>query len=203
MLFTPQPIRLATPLAGPCYHVRMSASLKPLTLDEFLAWERTQPVRYEFDGTQPVAMTGGTIAADRVARRLLRALDGRLKEPCEAFGENVKVLTPTGRVRYPDVKVACGEFDPASDHVDPVVVFEVLSPTTEMTDRRVKSAEYASIPGVMAYVLLAQDRAAATVLRSASGWEPEEIEGAGAVLDLPEIGVAFRLAELHMQTGAT
>jgi hypothetical protein len=53
----------------------MSASLKPLTLEEFLAWERTQPVRYEFDGTQPVAMTGGTIAADRVARRLLRALD--------------------------------------------------------------------------------------------------------------------------------
>ena len=48
----------------------MSASLKPLTLDEFLAWERTQPVRYEFDDTQPVAMTGGTIAADRVARRL-------------------------------------------------------------------------------------------------------------------------------------
>ena len=84
----------------------MSASLKPLTLDEFLAWERTQPVRYEFDGMQPVAMTGGTIAADRVARRLLRALDGRLMPPCEAFGENAKVLTPAGRVRYPDVKVA-------------------------------------------------------------------------------------------------
>ncbi|GAA0583886.1 Uma2 family endonuclease [Craurococcus roseus] len=179
----------------------MSASLKPLTLDEFLAWERTQPVRYEFDGTQPVAMTGGTIAADRVARRLLRALDGRLKPPCEAFGENVKVLTPTGRVRYPDVKVACGDFDPTDDRVDPVVVFEVLSPTTEMTDRRVKSAEYASIPSVMAYVLLAQDRPAATVLRRASGWEPEEIEGAEAVFDLPEIGVAFRLTELHADAG--
>ena len=48
----------------------MSASLKPLTLDEFLAWERTQPVRYEFDGTQPVAMTGGTIAADRATASL-------------------------------------------------------------------------------------------------------------------------------------
>lgn len=42
----------------------------------------------------------------------------------------MRVLTPTGRVRYPDVKVACGEFDPASDHLQPVVVFEVLSPTT-------------------------------------------------------------------------
>ena len=180
----------------------MSASLKPLTLDEFLAWERTQPVRYEFDGTQPVAMTGGTIAADRVARRLLRALDRRLKPPCEAFGENVKVLTPAGRVRYPDVKVACGDFDPASDHVDPVVVFEVLSPTTEMTDRRVKSAEYASMPSVVAYVLLPQDRPTATILRRASVWQPEEIEGIEALLDLPEIGVAFQLGELLAGTGA-
>lgn len=175
----------------------MGASLKPLTLDEFLAWERTQPVRYEFDGTQPVAMTGGTIAADRVARRLLRALDRQLKPPCEAFGENVKVLTPNGRVRYPDVKVACGDFDPTSDHVAPVVVFEVLSPTTEMTDLRVKSAEYASMPSVMAYVLLAQDRPAATVLRRASEWAPVDTNGLEALLDLPEIGVTLRLAGLH------
>src|SRR5690349_3659253 len=174
----------------------MSASLKPLTIEEFLAWERSQPIRYEFDGIQPVAMTGGTIAADRVARRLLLGLDRRLQPPCEAFGENVKVL-PAGRVRYPDVKVACGAFDPGADHVEPVVVFEVLSPTTEMTDRRVKSAEYASIPSVMAYVLLAQDRPFVTVLRRAADWEPEEVEGAGAMLNLPEIGVAIPLSELY------
>ncbi len=173
----------------------MSASLKSLTLDEFLAWEREQPLRYEFDGTQPVAMTGGTIAADRIARRLLAALELRLRAPCEAFGENVKVLA-LGRVRYPDVKVACGEFDPAGDHVDPVVVFEILSPTTEMTDRRVKPAEYASIATVQAYVLLAQDRPHATVLRRSAGWRAETIEGAGASLALPEIGVLIPLVEL-------
>ena len=174
----------------------MSASLKPLTVAEFVDWERTQPLRYEFDGTQPVAMTGGTIAADRIARRLLAALERRLQPPCEAFGENVKVL-PGGRVRYPDVKVACGEFDPQGDHVDPVVVFEVLSPTTEMTDRRVKPAEYASIPRVMAYVLLAQDQPAATVLRRTTAWRAEERAGQEVVLDLPEIGVTLPLAELY------
>jgi hypothetical protein len=83
------------------------------------------------------------------------------------------------------------------------MVFEVLSPTTEMTDRRVKSAEHASIRSVMAYALLAQDRPAVTMLRRALGWEPEDIEGAEAVLDLPEVGVAFRLAELHGDAGAT
>ncbi len=65
-----------------------------------------------------------------------------------------------------------------------------------------KSAEYASIPSVMTYVLLAQDRPAATALRRASGWEPEDIEGAEAVLEPPEVGVAFRLTELHTDTGA-
>lgn len=178
----------------------MSASLKPLTVEEFLAWERSQPVRYEFDGTQPIAMTGGTIAADRVARRLLSALERRLRPPCEAFGENVKVLA-AGRVRYPDVKVACGSFDPSADHVDPVVVFEVPSPTTEMTDRRVKPAEYAAIPTVMAYVLLAQDRPAATVLRRTTGWQAEELAGPLAILALPDIGVALPLSELY--PGAT
>ena len=92
--------------------------------------------------------------------------------------------------------MACGEFDPSADHVDPVVVFEISSPTTEMAERRVRSAEYASIPSIMDCILLAQDRSAA-VLRRASAWEPEEIEGVEAMLDLPEIGVAFRLAEAY------
>lgn len=176
----------------------MSASLRPLLLDEFLAWERGQPLRYEFDGTQPVAMTGRTIAADRVARRLLAALDARRRPPCEAFGENVKVL-PAGRVRYPDVKVACGTFDPADDHVLPVVIFEILSPSTELTDRRVKPAEYATIPALRAYLLLAQDRPHVTVLRRDDNWRPETIEGADAVLALPEIDVTLPLGALYPQ----
>lgn len=178
----------------------MSASLKPLLLDEFLAWERGQPLRYEFDGTQPVATTGGTIAADRIARRLLAALDARLHPPCEAFGENVKVL-PAGRVGYPDVKVACGTFDPADDHVAPVVIFEILSPSTELTDRRVKPAEYATIPTLRVYVLLAQDRPHATVLRRDDGWQPEVVEGADAALALPEIDVILPFSTIYASAG--
>ncbi len=119
----------------------------------------------------------------------------RLRPPCEVCGENVKVL-PAGRVRYPDVTVACGAFDPAADSVEPAVVFEIQSPTTELTDRRVKPAEYAAIPSVRAYVMLAQDRPHATMLRRAANRLPETVEGAGAVLELPEIGVAIPLDEL-------
>ena len=91
----------------------MSASLKPLAVEGFLAWERTQPVRHGFDGTQPVAMTGGTTAAERMARRLLPGLGRRLRPSREVFGEAVKV-PPGGRVRGPDVGMARGAFGPGA-----------------------------------------------------------------------------------------
>src|SRR5689334_8942910 len=115
----------------------MSASLRPLTLAEFLDWERAQTERYEFDGIQPVAMTGGSVAHARVIRRLVMALGVRLRTGCEAFAGDLKVLTG-GRARYPDVSIVCGPVNPHDDTVEPVVVFEVLSPSTALTDRRVK-----------------------------------------------------------------
>jgi Uma2 family endonuclease len=142
----------------------MSASLKPLTLDEFLSWERAQSLRYEFDGIQPVAMTGGSLAHNRITTRLTVALFQSVQAPCEACGPDLKVLTP-GRVRYPDASVVCGASDSSKDSIEPTVVFEVLSPSTGLTDRRVKALEYASVPGIMAYVMLETDRPEITIRR--------------------------------------
>jgi len=176
----------------------MSASLRPLTLDEFLDWERAQPERYEFDGTQPVAMTGGSVAHARLVRRVVAALSARLRPGCEAFGGDLKVLTP-GRVRYPDATVVCGPTDPRGDAVEPVVVVEVLSPSTALTDRRVKPVEYAAVASVLAYVLLDQDDARAVVMRRAAGWREEEVAGRGAMLLLPEVAVEVPLGELYAE----
>ncbi len=104
----------------------MSASLKPLTLEEFLDWERSQEPRYEFDGIQPVAMTGGSRPHSRIGTRLLAALLGRVQPPCEVFGPDLKVIT-TGRARYPDGSVVCGPSgDEDSDLIEPTLVFEVV-----------------------------------------------------------------------------
>ena len=174
----------------------MSASLRPLTVEEFLAWERTQDSRYEFDGVQPIAMTGGSRPDARVITRLTVALGGRVRPPCEVFGGELKVLTP-GRVRYPDVSVVCSDPGDDGDTIDPTVVFEVLSPSTALTDRRVKPAEYAAVPTILAYVILAADRPEITVHRRSAGWEPETITGIAANLDLLEIGVIVPLAALY------
>ena len=174
----------------------MSATLKPLTLEEFLDWERSQDLRYEFDGIQPVAMTGGSRAHSRVSSRLLVALGNRVKPPCEAFGSDLKVLTTT-RVRYPDVSIVCGASDDESDVVVPTVVCEVVSPSTALTDRRVKAIEYAAVSGILAYVLLEQDRPELTVRRRSTEWNAEIVGGLDAMLELPEIGVSVPLAAIY------
>jgi Uma2 family endonuclease len=174
----------------------MSASLRPLLLEEFLDWEQGQAERYEFDGVQPVAMTGGSVAHARLVRRLLLALASRLPARCEAFGGDLKVVT-SGRARYPDATIVCGRTDPGSDAVSPTVIFEVLSPSTALTDRRVKPGEYASLSSVLAYVLLEQDGPAATILRRSAEWREEVVTGRDALLELPEVDIELPLAALY------
>ena len=171
---------------------------KSMTLDDFLGWEERQELRYEFDGFQPVAMTGGTYAHDKIATNLAVSLTPRLRGgPCVMHGSNLKVLTH-GRSRYPDAFVTCQEYD-NNDKVarDPVVIFEVLSPGTAGTDRIDKVREYTALASMRRYVLLEQDRVAATVLeRQGTGWFTSVLTDAAALF-MPEIGIELPLAELY------
>jgi Uma2 family endonuclease len=121
---------------GRCYETAVSvAQRKSWTLAEFLAWEERQELRYEFDGVRPVAMVGGTLNHNRIAGNLYRALAERLAgQRCQAFIEGVKIEV-AGRIRYPDVVVSC---TPALGNVtifpEPVVVFEVFSPSTRRSE---------------------------------------------------------------------
>ncbi|MBV8573876.1 MAG: Uma2 family endonuclease [Acetobacteraceae bacterium] len=174
----------------------MSAFLKPLTLDEFLDWERDHPERFEFDGIQPVAMTRGSVAHARLVRRLVAVLTERARPECEVFGGDLKVLT-AGRARYPDVTIVCGATEPSGDTVEPSVIIEVLSPSTALTDRRVKPAEYASLPTLLVYAMLEPDQPRAVVLRRSNGWREEGVSGLDSVLPFPELNVKLPLALLY------
>ena len=172
---------------------------KPMTLAEFLEWEERQPMRYEFDGIGPVAMTGGTYGHSTIQGNLATALGGRLRgKPCRFHGSHLKFQVAEGHVRYPDGMVLCSPVDrPATVVYDPVVVFEVLSPSTARDDRIVKAREYQATPSVQRYVMLEQDGVSATVYaRSGETWT-HEILIADSILALPEIGVELPLAELY------
>jgi Uma2 family endonuclease len=111
---------------------------EPMTVAEFLEWEERQPLRYEFDGVGPVAMTGGTYGHSTIQRNLAVAVGGRLRgKPCQFHGSDLKFQVAEGRIRYPDGMVLCSPVNRNATVVhDPAVVFEVLSPSN---DRIVKA----------------------------------------------------------------
>jgi Uma2 family endonuclease len=175
------------------------AQRKPMTLAEFLEWEERQPLRYEFDGIGPVAMTGGTVGHSIIQGNLAIAVGGRLRgDPCRFYGSDLKFQVAEGHVRYPDGMVLCSPVDRTATVVhDPVVVFEVLSSSTTRSDRIVKAREYQATPSVQRYVMLEQDGVNATVYARSGGTWTHEILVADSILSLPEIGVELPLAELY------
>src|SRR5271166_1841641 len=172
---------------------------KPMTLAEFLEWEELQPLRYEFDGVGPVAMTAVTVGHSAIQGNLAFAVGRRLRgKPCNFYGSDLKFQVAEGHVRYPDGMVVCSPVDRTATVVhDPVIVFEVLSPSTARDDRIIKSREYQATPSVQRYVMLEQDGVSATVYaRSGETWT-HEILIADSILSLPEIDVELPLAELY------
>ena len=171
-----------------------------MTTDEFLAWERRQGLRCEFDGQRAVAMTGGTIEHSVIATNLVRALGDRLRgKPCRAFRGDVKIIA-AGRIRYPCAVVTCSPVPRGTDIVpEPVAVFEVLSSSAAAVDRIQKNQEYGATPSIVRYVMLEQLRQAGTVFTHTAdgGWAGRVVTG-DAVLCMPEIGVELPLAELYV-----
>lgn len=179
---------------------RMSASQRPAwTQEQFFAWAEAQDERHEFDGLRPVAMTGGQLNHNIISQNLWSALRGRLRgTPCRSLGPDAGVATIGDAVRYPDAVVTCSPTDGQARLVrDPVLVFEVLSPSSGRTDRIVKVREYYAVPSIRRYVIVESASGGLTVLdRQADGWR-HTVLTLGDTLALPEIGIAFPVAELY------
>jgi Uma2 family endonuclease len=176
----------------------MSALPKPFTPEEFVDWEERQELRYEFDGFAAQAMTGGTLAHSAIQTNLLGALSSRLRgTPCCPHGSELKVRTAT-TIRYPDALVTCSRGDPRSTFApDPVVIFEILSPSSAGQDLGAKNVEYQTLPSLKRYVVLHQSLAAAEVFHRADGeWTHVFVTAEGA-LDMPEIEARIPLDEIY------
>jgi Uma2 family endonuclease len=177
----------------------MSIALKePMSLEAFLDWESRQELKYEFDGFQPVAMTGVTVAHSIIQANLLALLVNRLRgHRCRAHGSDLKIQV-AGRIRYPDAFIVCSPVPSDATVVhDPIVVFEILSPGTSYQDRIEKNREYRATPSIQRYVILEQSRPAATVYtRAGDDWVADVLVGE-AELALPEIDSNIPLSEVY------
>ncbi len=171
---------------------------KSMTVEQFLAWEERQELRYEFNGAGVRAMTGGTVAHDAIGQNLAISLGTRLRGTrCRAHGSNLKIKVMDS-IRYPDAFVSCAPLRP-DDTVahEPVVIFEVLSRSTARVDRSEKNREYASTDSVRRYVMLEQHEIAATVFERVGDDWVGHILAAHAILHMPEIGIEVPLADFY------
>ncbi len=178
------------------------AAPKPWTVDDFLAWERTQEERYEFLDGLVRQMPHGTLGHSTVLGNIAAELRTRLRGgPCRVFMIELKVRTD-GAVMYPDVVVTCSPVPPKDDVVpEPKVGVDVLSPSTEGFDRGRKWDACQRIPSLDQYVLVAQDRLRVEVYtRRGRGWAFEVLTDPAEVLRLPALGVELDLAEIYGDT---
>ena len=188
------------------------------TEDEYFALEDRSPDRWEFlpdgppasDGTRLGrirAMSGGTLDHGSVSGNLLTALNIALRaagvRTCRVFGSDVKIHPPEGRNTYPDVSVVCGRPDLYRKRRDiftnPILVAEVLSPSTEAYDRNKKRLSYQTTPTLEHYLLLSAHQARVELYtREESGWHSEAYEGLETIMPLPALGVTLVLADLYV-----
>ena len=184
------------------------------TIDEYLALERSEEERHEYLDGCVYAMAGESPDHGRICMNLAVSLGTQLRgTPCEAFAKNTTVhCGPTPRLgqsmqglfAYPDLVVVCGALqfhDQAQDILlNPTVIVEVLSPSTEALDRGEKFRRYRTwLPMLTDYVLVAQDRPLIDHYhRQEDGtWLLRALEGLQAHMHLGTIGCAVPLADVY------
>ena len=134
-----------------------------LTPEEYLTWERKQPFKNEYHNGQIIAMSGASRWHNRITVDTTVQLSNQLMDSeCEVFAGEMRVRTsPTVSYYYPDVIVVCGEPRFEDDTFDtllnPVVVIEVLSPSTAAFDRGEKFEHYKQLASLQEYILISQD----------------------------------------------
>jgi Uma2 family endonuclease len=174
-----------------------------MSREQFFDWAEVQDARHEFDGFEPVAMTGGSVNHSQIAQNIFAALRSRLGGGCRVLGPDAGLRTVGDAVRYPDALVTCTKVDGRAREVPGViVVFEVLSPGSGHTDRIIKLREYRAVASIRRYIIVEHASAALTVhARAEAGadWTTTALTADG-VLAMPEIGIEVPVAELFVGT---
>lgn len=180
----------------------------PLTVEEYLAFDRASEIKHEYFGGEIFAMAGASYDHSTIVENTFAGLRAQLQNgPCRVKLSDLRVqVGNSGLFAYPDLTVVCGPpefgFGQRDVLVNPALIVEVLSPSTEAYDRGRKFAHYRTIASLRAYVLIAQDDYRIEhFARQASGlWLLSDATGAGATLPLPTIGCALALADVYRET---
>jgi Uma2 family endonuclease len=178
-----------------------STARKLMTVADFVEWESRDELKYELIDGVPVAMTYPARNHRRIVVSLAHMVFMGSRPPCVAEAE-AGIISPTrGHTFYQaDLAVACSP-QPRDRHemVDPVLIVEVLSPSTENTDRKVKLVDYRKIPSVREVLLVDSTRVYCELHRRLDGdrWLVELLVDPEASITLESIGADLALADIY------
>ena len=183
----------------------LAASTAPLTFEEYLAAERLAETKSEFHGGQVFAMAGGTSPHSQVAVAFAAELRNFAKgKGCTIFNSDMKVrVSAEDRVLYPDVSGLCGRpeyLDDARDVLlNPSLIIEVLSKSTEAFDRGRKLALYMAMPSVMeiALVSVVEVRVDKYTRQPDGIWRFDGFSGVECEVPFSSLGGAISLREAY------
>jgi Uma2 family endonuclease len=175
------------------------------TPEQYLEMDRQAEFKSEYLAGQILAMAGASEEHNIITLNVTTDLRVQLRGgPCRPFSGDMRVSVGGADMYvYPDVVVVCGERQYADDRRDvllnPTLIVEVLSPTTEAFDRGDKFVGYRQSKSLQEYVLIAQDRPhVEQYVRQPDGrWLLSEAQGLQAVVDLPSIQARLALSEVY------
>lgn len=159
-----------------------SAPKHRYTVEEYLDFEAKSERKHEYYDGEIFAMAGISMDHGRIVRNISRILSNQfLDHPCEVFGPDLRVRTVRNLYTYPDLLILCEESQLEGKEprtlLNPQVIIEVLSPSTEHYDRHEKFDHYRKIASLREYVLVSQDEARVEVFTQAAdgSWPKEPI----------------------------
>jgi Uma2 family endonuclease len=175
---------------------------------EYLAWEGEQDRKYEYENGKIIAMTGGTIPHGQIPANLSALLLPHLRGKfCKITVSDAKVSIKSEKYYYPDVMVSCDKRDRFSrDFLQyPILIAEVLSPSTEARDRGVKQQNYMAIETLQTYILITPERPIIEIYqRRDRTWEYQSIaiantsfEQESPLIHITSIDLQFPLSAIY------
>jgi len=176
----------------------------PLSAAAYLQSERHAEIKSEYVNGTIVAMAGASLSHNRITFDLAGHIGNQLKDGnCEAFSADMRVRVPAfNRYYYPDLVVVSGppEFEDTQFDtlLNPILIAEVLSESTEAKDRGEKLIAYQSLPSLMTYVLISQVQPCVEVYqRQPNGWLYQVTQGLENRVLLAAIGCELNLTDLY------
>jgi Uma2 family endonuclease len=182
-----------------------AAEKRVWTPAEYLAWERAQPEKHAYYRGEIFGMAGASEAHNLIVTNVVALLwNGLRGRPCRTYPSDMRVKIPaTGLYTYPDASVVCGPSDfEDGEHdtlLNPKLLVEVLSPSTEAYDRGKKLAHYRTIDSLREVLLIAQDEALVDhyVRQSDGAWLLRSMP-AGKAVELSSIGCSLAVDDLYL-----